>query len=137
MHSKRILLVDDEVDFTTSLSRVLLVRGYEVEAVSSGNAALKRLGVAPFDAVVLDLKMPGMDGITTLDEIQQLGLFTQTIVLTGFGTEETAERARKMGAHDFLSKPIDPEVLLESIESALNKKTRIERKTDLDQMIRS
>ncbi|PKN61443.1 MAG: response regulator [Deltaproteobacteria bacterium HGW-Deltaproteobacteria-15] len=135
--SKRILLVDDEVDFTTSLSRLLLVRGYEVEAVNNGNAALRLLGEAPFDAVVLDLKMPGMDGITTLDEIQQLGLFTQTIILTGYGTEETAERARKMGAHDFLSKPMDIEVLLESIESAVHKKSRIERKTDLDQLIRS
>jgi len=135
--SKRILLVDDEVDFTTSLSRLLLVRGYEVEAVNNGNAALRLLGETPFDAVVLDLKMPGMDGITTLDEIQQLGLFTQTIILTGYGTEETAERARKMGAHDFLSKPMDIEVLLESIESAVHKKSRIERKTDLDQLIRS
>lgn len=135
--SKRILLVDDEVDFTTSLSRLLLVRGYEVEAVNNGNAALRLLGKTPFDAVVLDLKMPGMDGITTLDEIQQLGLFTQTIILTGYGTEETAERARKMGALDFLSKPMDIEVLLESIESAVHKKSRIERKTDLDQLIRS
>ena len=135
--SKRILLVDDEVGFTTSLSRLLLVRGYEVEAVNNGNAALRLLGETPFDAVVLDLKMPGMDGITTLDEIQQLGLFTQTIILTGYGTEETAERARKMGAHDFLSKPMDIEVLLESIESAVHKKSRIERKTDLDQLIRS
>jgi DNA-binding NtrC family response regulator len=81
--------------------------------------------------------MPGMDGITTLDEIRQLGLFTQTIILTGYGTEETAERARKMGAHDFLSKPLDLEELLKSIESALGKKKRIERKTDLDQLIRS
>jgi DNA-binding NtrC family response regulator len=137
MDPKRILLVDDEVDFTTSLSRLLLVRGYEVKAVSNGNAALKALGGAPFDAVVLDLKMPGMDGITTLDEIRQLGLFTQTIILTGYGTEETAERARKMGAHDFLSKPLDLEELLKSIESALGKKKRIERKTDLDQLIRS
>jgi len=137
MNSKRILLVDDEVDFTNSLSRLLLNRGYEVEAVSSGKAALKYLGVAPFDAVVLDLKMPGMDGITTLDEIQQLGLFTQTIILTGYGTEDTAKKAKSMGAHDFLSKPMDLEVLLESIESAIHKKTRTERTADLDQMIRS
>jgi DNA-binding NtrC family response regulator len=136
MQSKRILLVDDERDFTNSLSRLLLHRGYEAEAVNDGYAALKRLAVEPFDAVVLDLKMPGMDGITTLDEIQQLGLFTQTIILTGHGTEETAEKARRMGAHDFLRKPCDVEKLLESIESALHKKTSIERKTDLDQMIR-
>ena len=137
MEAKRILLVDDEVDFTTSLSRLLLVRGYEVRAADSGNAALKLLGEAPFDAVVLDLKMPGMDGITTLDEIQNLGLFTQTIILTGHGTAETAEKARMMGAHAFLSKPVDLEELLESIEGAIHKKSKIERKTELDQMIRS
>jgi len=65
MQSKRILLVDDEVDFTTSLSRLLLHRGYEAEAVNDGRSALRRLAEGPFDAVVLDLKMPGMDGITT------------------------------------------------------------------------
>ncbi|MBN1103018.1 MAG: response regulator, partial [Deltaproteobacteria bacterium] len=66
MNPKRILLVDDEVDFTHSLSRLLLGRGYEVRAVDNGKEALRALGEQPFDTVVLDLKMPGMDGITTL-----------------------------------------------------------------------
>ena len=137
MDSKRILLVDDEVAFTRSLSQVLMFRGYEVEAVDNGRDALRALGERPFDAVVLDLKMPGMDGITTLEEIQQLGLFAQTIILTGHGTDETAEKARAMGAHDFLHKPFDLDELLGSIESALKKKARIETKSDLDRMIRN
>jgi DNA-binding NtrC family response regulator len=137
MDPKRILLVDDEVAFTNSLSRLLLIRGYEVKAVNDGKEALRVLGEAPFDAVVLDLKMPGMDGITTLEEIQQLGLFTQTIILTGHGTEETAEKAREMGAHDFLHKPFDLKELLASIEGALKKKTRVETKADIDDLIRS
>jgi len=137
MDPKRILLVDDEVAFTNSLSRLLLIRGYEVKAVNDGKEALRVLGEAPFDAVVLDLKMPGMDGITTLEEIQQLGLFTRTIILTGHGTEETAEKAREMGAHDFLHKPFDLKELLASIEGALKKKTRVETKADLDDLIRS
>jgi len=137
MDPKRILLVDDEVAFTNSLSRLLLIRGYEVKAVNDGKEALRVLGEAPFDAVVLDLKMPGMDGITTLEEIQQLGLFTQTIILTGHGTGETAEKAREMGAHDFLHKPFDLKELLASIEGALKKKTRVETKADLDDLIRS
>jgi len=137
MDPKRILLVDDEVAFTNSLSRLLLIRGYEVKAVNDGKEALRVLGEAPFDAVVLDLKMPGMDGITTLEEIQQLGLFTQTIILTGHGTEGTAEKAREMGAHDFLHKPFDLKELLASIEGALKKKTRVETKADLDDLIRS
>lgn len=136
MNSKRILLVDDEVAFTNSLSRLLLVRGYEVRAVDNGEEALRALGETPFDAVVLDLKMPGMDGITTLEEIKQLGLFTQTIILTGHGTSETAEAARKLGAHDFLTKPFQLDELLASIEGALKKKTRFETKADLDHMIR-
>jgi two-component system, response regulator RegA len=137
MDPKRILLVDDEVGFTNSLSRLLLIRGYEVKAADNGKEALRVLGEAPFDAVVLDLKMPGMDGITTLEEIQQLGLFTQTIILTGHGTAETAEKAREMGAHDFLHKPFDLKELLASIEGALKKKTRVETKADLDHLIRS
>jgi DNA-binding NtrC family response regulator len=136
MNSKRILLVDDEVALTNSLSRLLENRGYEVEAVDNGKDALRALGEAPFDAVVLDLKMPGMDGITTLDEIGQLGLFTQTIILTGYGTSETAEKAKKMGALDFLSKPVDLNVLVASIEGALKKKRRVETQSDLDKMIR-
>jgi len=136
MNSKRILLVDDEVALTSSLSRLLENRGYEVKAVDNGKDALRALGDAPFDAVVLDLKMPGMDGITTLDEIGQLGLFTQTIILTGYGTSETAEKAKKMGALDFLSKPVDLNVLVASIEGALKKKRRVESQSDLDKMIR-
>jgi DNA-binding NtrC family response regulator len=137
MNPKRILLVDDEVDFTRSLSQVLMFRGYEVKAVDNGREALRVLGEGSFDAVVLDLKMPGMDGITTLEEIRQLGLFAQTIILTGHGTEETAEKARNMGAYDFLSKPCPLDDLLASIEGALKKKIRVEVKADLDDMIRS
>ena len=128
--------VDDEVALTNSLSKLLENRGYEVKAVDNGKDALRALGEAPFDAVVLDLKMPGMDGITTLEEIGRLGLFTQTVILTGHGTSETAEKAKKMGAHDFLSKPFDLNVLVASIEGALKKKRRVETQSDLDQMIR-
>ena len=71
------------------------------------------------------------------EEIRQLGLFAQTIILTGHGTPETAETARKMGAYDFLSKPCPLDELLASIEGALKKKIRVETKTDLDNMIRS
>lgn len=136
MDSKRILLVDDEVALTDRLSRLLENRGYKVKAVENGKDALRALGEASYDAVVLDLKMPGMDGITTLEEIGQLGLFTQTIMLTGHGTSETAEKAKKMGALDFLSKPFDLNVLVASIEGALKKKRRVETQSDLDTMIR-
>ena len=136
MGSKRILLVDDEVVLTDRLTALLENRGYEVKAVDNGKDALRALGEAPFDAVALDLKMPGMDGITTLKEIGQLGLFTQTIFLTGHGTSETAAKAKELGALDFLSKPFELNDLVSSIEIAVKKKRRIETQSDLDKMIR-
>ena len=72
-----------------------------MKAVNDGKEALRVLGEAPFDAVVLDLKMPGMDGITTLEEIQQLGLFTQTIILTGHGTARNGRKGQEDGCPRF------------------------------------
>ena len=76
MKGSRILLVDDEVVFTTNMSKLLTNRGYRVTAVNSGDSAVRFLQEQSVDVVVLDLKMPGMDGIATLKEIKKLGLFT-------------------------------------------------------------
>ena len=83
MKETQILLVDDEVIFTRNLSKLLEVRGYEVTIANDGKSALRAFGEKKFDVVVLDLKMPGMNGIPTLEEIKKLGLFTQTLILTG------------------------------------------------------
>jgi len=83
MKGPRILLVDDEVVFTTNMSKLLTNRGYSVTPVNSGDSAIRELEENDFDVVVLDLKMPGMDGITTLKEIKKLDLFTETLILTG------------------------------------------------------
>ncbi|MEJ2097278.1 MAG: response regulator, partial [Deltaproteobacteria bacterium] len=104
MIGSKILLVDDEIVFTQNMSKLLSNRGYRVTSVNSGDNAIKALEKENFDVVVLDLKMPGMDGITTLKEIKKIDLFTDTLILTGHGSIDTALEAIKMGAYDYLTK---------------------------------
>ena len=127
MKGSKILLVDDEVVFTNNMSKLLTNRGYRVTAVNSGDAAIRALDEEDFDVVVLDLKMPGMDGIATLREIKKLGLFTETLVLTGHGSIDTALAATKLGAYDFLTKPCEIDELVGKIERAWGQKEYAER----------
>lgn len=135
MIGSRILLVDDEHVFLENMSKLLTDRGYNVTTVDSGDRAIKTLQDKDFDVVVLDLKMPGMDGITTLKEIKKLGLFTETLILTGHGSIDTALEAVKIGAYDFLAKPCEIEELVAKIEDAWKKKDNGEKK-DLDEKIK-
>lgn len=128
MIGSRILLVDDEFVFTTNMSKLLENRGYRVTAVNSGDNAIKCLEEKDFDVVVLDLKMPGMDGITTLKEIKKLGLFTETLILTGHGAIDTALEAVKLGAYDYLTKPCEIDDLVAKIEGAWERKDEEEKK---------
>jgi DNA-binding NtrC family response regulator len=122
MPGSRILLVDDETIFTKNMAKLLKFRGYEVTAVNSGDAAIRELEQNHFDVTVLDLKMPGMDGITTLKEIKKLGLFTETLILTGHGSIDSALEAMKLGAYDYLTKPCEIDELVAKIEAAWEKK---------------
>jgi two-component system, response regulator RegA len=135
MIGSKILLVDDEVVFTQNMAKLLTNRGYVVTAANSGDAAIQALEEKDFDVVVLDLKMPGMDGITTLKEIKKLGLFTQTLILTGHGSIDTALEAIKLGAYDYLTKPCEIDELVGKIEGAWEKKD-IEVKKDIQEKIR-
>jgi len=127
MKGSKILLVDDEVVFTKNMSKLLTNRGYHVTAVNSGDNAIRSLQEQGFDVIVLDLKMPGMDGIATLKEIKKLGLFTQTLILTGHGSIDTALEAIKLGAYDYLTKPCEIDELVAKIEGAWEKKDRAEQ----------
>jgi len=118
----RVLLVDDEIIFTRNMSKLLKNRGYQITAVNSGDAAIRELEQNPVDVIVLDLKMPGMDGITTLKEILKLGLLTETLILTGHGSIDSALEAMKLGAYDYLTKPCEIDELVGNIESAWAKK---------------
>lgn len=128
MRGSRILLVDDEVDFTENMSKLLESRGYLVAAVNSGDKAIAALQKQNYDVMVLDLKMPGMDGMATLAETKRLNLFTETLILTGHGTVDTALEAMKQGAYDYLTKPCEIDDLVKKIEGAWNKKDKREKK---------
>lgn len=122
MIGSKILLVDDEEVFSRNMAKLLTARGYRVNAVNSGDAAIRALEENPVDVIVLDLKMPGMDGLATLREIQKLGLFTQTLMLTGHGSIDSALEAMKLGAYDYLTKPCEIDELVAKIEGAWQKK---------------
>ena len=121
MKRARVLLADDEVDFTDTTKTLLEHRGYDVTEVNSGDSAIRALGQERYDVMVLDLKMPGMDGISTLKEIKKLQLHTQILVLTGHGAIDTALEAIKLGAYDYLTKPCDIDELTEKLEDAMKK----------------
>ena len=121
MKGARVLLVDDEVDFTDTTKTLLENRGYDVTEVNSGDSAIRTLGQEKYDVMVLDLKMPGMDGISTLKEIKKLQLHTQILVLTGHGAINTAMEAMELGAYDYLTKPCDIDELTEKLQDAMKK----------------
>jgi len=135
MIGSKILLVDDEIIFTENMAKLLTSRGYLVTAVNNGESAIIMLEEKDFDVVVLDLKMPGMDGITTLKEIIKLGLFTETLILTGHGSVDTALEAIKIGAYDYLAKPCEIGELVEKIEGAWQQKDTDEKK-DMQEKIK-
>ena len=134
MKGSKILLVDDEIVFTDNMMQLLTYRGYRVSAVNGGEAAIRLLQKENFDVIVLDLKMPGMDGMATLKEIKRLGLFTETLILTGHGSIDTALEAMKLGAYDYLTKPCEVDELVAKIEGAWEKKDDSEKK-DIQQKI--
>lgn len=118
MSSAKVLLVDDEKEFTETLSERLRLRDLEVFIASSGREAIDLAGQHRFDAVILDLQMPGMDGIETLKHLLTKDADLQVIVLTGHGTISKSVEALKAGAMDFFEKPIDIQILSEEIGKA-------------------
>jgi CheY-like chemotaxis protein len=118
LNGKKVLLVDDEVDFTASLGKILRRRGFEVETASDGLIALERITHQAFDVIVLDVKMPGMDGIQVLAEIRRLAISARVILLTGHLSITDEEDGLKGGAYAYLFKPIPILKLVELVESA-------------------
>ncbi len=125
MSDSRILLVDDEKDFVETLAVRLGARGFRVDVAESGEMAIEKAGEKPFDAVVLDLAMPGMDGIETLQRLRELNPDFQVVLLTGHATVQKATEAMRLGALDLLEKPVEIEALIEKIAEAATNKTRL------------
>jgi DNA-binding NtrC family response regulator len=115
----RILLVEDEANMARTLAKNLVRAGYEVEHAREGAEALARLAADPFDVVVTDLKMPGMDGMTLLRTLSERSADVATIILTGYGTIESAVEAMKLGAADYLIKDARPQEILLTIERVI------------------
>src|SRR5713101_4533799 len=101
-----ILVVDDEPGVRTALTGVLRDEGYAVEAVGSGEACLERVTRGPVDVIVLDVWLPGMDGLATLSRLRERQVDAQIVLISGHGNIESAVRAIKMGAFDFVEKPL-------------------------------
>ena len=118
----RILIVDDQRNMRTTTALVLRQQGYEVAEAESGEAALSRLLAEPFDVVLTDLKMAPLDGIAVLRGALDISPSTQVIVMTGYGTVESAVDAMQQGAHDYISKPFTENELLVRVQRALEKK---------------
>lgn len=128
MLSTHVLLVDDEVPFVDTMTRRLSKRNLTILAAHSGSEALDVLKRKPVDVVILDVKMPGMDGIETLREIKKAHPLVEVIMLTGHATIETGIEGMKLGAFDYLMKPCDIEVLLAKVQEAKSKKASHEEK---------
>lgn len=121
-----VLLVDDEVDFVAVLAERLEARGLNVDTAEDGPTALTKAEAASFDAILLDMAMPGMDGIETLKGLLQINQDLQVILLTGQATLRQAVEAMKLGALDFLEKPVEIETLVSRIEDAALRRSKIE-----------
>ncbi|RPJ72350.1 MAG: response regulator [Desulfobacteraceae bacterium] len=117
-----ILLVDDEEDFVEMLSLRLKEIGETVLAACSGRQCLEILATSDVDVIILDVKMPGMDGIETLEKIKQAHPLVEVIMLTGHGTIESAIQGMKLGAYDLLLKPADFGELVEKLNRARQRK---------------
>ena len=115
-----ILAVDDEATILKSLSGILSDEGFEVLTASNGYEALKIIEKESPDLVLLDIWMPGIDGIETLQEIKRTNPFLQVVIISGHGTIETAVKATKLGAHDFIEKPLSIEKVVVTINNALH-----------------
>jgi two-component system, NtrC family, response regulator AtoC len=129
----RVLVADDEKNIRESVARYLAEEGFQVETAAEGTAARALLESEPFDGLVLDLRMPGMDGLAVLSWMQEAGPPVPTIVISAYGDVRDAVQAMKLGARDYLVKPFDPEELVHRLrrlleESALSRQAEAGRR---------
>ena len=118
----RLLIVDDEEQFAEALSARLSMRNYEVMTSLTGEDAIEKIKNYNFDVVILDVRLPGIEGTEVMREIKNLKPLTEIIMLTGHGTVEMAIEGMKLGAFDFLMKPCETEDLTEKINKAHDRK---------------
>lgn len=115
----KILLVDDEAEFVKTLSERIQIRGFDVRYALNGEKALVACKNAVPDVMVLDLKMPGMEGMEVLRRVKKNHPDVEVLILTGHGSKKDEIQARRIGAFDYLQKPVGIEILIESIRQAI------------------
>jgi two-component system nitrogen regulation response regulator NtrX len=117
-----ILVVDDEPGVRSSVSGVLRDEGFDVEAVGTGEECLERANGAAYDVIVLDIWLPALDGLTTLQRLRERQIDSQVVIISGHGNIESAVRAIKMGAFDFIEKPLSLEKTVHVVRNALRQR---------------
>ncbi len=132
--AEKVLLIDDEVEFLSTLAERMEIRGMNVATASNADAAVTALDSSEYDAIVLDLQMPDMNGIELLKVIKKSHPDMQVILLTGKATLEAGVQAMKLGAMDFMEKPADIDSLTEKIKKAQAKKMVIVEKSTADKV---
>ena len=125
MGAVKVLIVDDEVEFSGAVAERLRSRGYDVDTASSGAAGIEKIRDVQYDAVLLDLTMPEMDGMETMKHMLEFDEELQIIILTGYGTVQGGVDAIKQGAADFLEKPADIDALSGKLDAAREKREAI------------
>jgi DNA-binding NtrC family response regulator len=131
MQAPHIMLVDDEIPFVETLAKRLKVREIVTETAFSGKECLDKLDALPdLDVIILDVKMPGMDGLETLRTIKSLLPMVEVIMLTGHGTIESAIEGMKQGAYDYLLKPCEIDIIVDKIKDAARRKREQEAKIE-------
>ena len=128
MHTLNILLVDDESEFVESLAERLRLRGFNTRIAPDGEQALALIGEESFQGVVLDVMMPGMDGLQTLKQIKKIDPCVEVILLTGHARTDAALEGIRSGAFDYLIKPVDIDELSFRLQDACEKRALIMRK---------
>jgi len=122
MKNMKVLLVDDEEEFVKALAERLKMRELRSDTVLDGEEALSYVEDQEPDVMVLDLKMPGIDGMEVLRQVRKAYPKIQVIILTGHGTEKDEEEAKRLGAFDYLEKPVDLDVLVKKMKAAYRRK---------------
>ncbi len=129
MIPKRILVIDDEENFRHMLSVILKKEKYEVETATNGEEGLQKLTSSTFDQILCDIRMPGMDGLDFLREVQKLGNGLNIIMMSAYGTIDTAIEAMKLGAYDYISKPFKPDEIILTLRKA-EERERLRRENE-------
>lgn len=135
MEEFRVLIVDDELDFLETIVKRLKRRKVDVTGINNGKAALDLLEKQHFDVVILDVRMPGMDGLDTLREMKRIRPLMEVIMLTGHASVESGMEGMQLGAFDYVMKPAEIDDLLEKVRQAFERKSLHEKRIREDKTL--